>query len=288
MSLAALLLALGFAATVAAQDVPDHFQCYKVKDPLGRGRYTATIGGLTVEPGCVVKLPAVLVCVPATKTDVVPTPPGGGEGTAPGTFGCYKVHCPDRLLPAIPLHDQFGSRTVTPRKSKLLCAPAAVPCAVPADCPSGTACDTASGRCESTCGGANHTPCNGGCCGSGTCHPGTAADTCGAGGGPCIDCTLNSAGGACVMGHCGCASQDDCPAADPQAGIAGRACLLAGINLCVTSCNAPNVGPCNGGCCSAAIGGTCLPGTSDAACGTAGNTCIDCQGSTCIEGFCQQ
>jgi hypothetical protein len=45
---------------------------FKAKDPLAKGTYTADLGGLTAEPGCVIKVPAKLTCVPATKSDVDP------------------------------------------------------------------------------------------------------------------------------------------------------------------------------------------------------------------------
>ena len=43
----------------------------------------------------------------------------------PNVFGCYKIKCPKATLPVIPLNDQFGTRDVTPRAPRLLCAPAA-------------------------------------------------------------------------------------------------------------------------------------------------------------------
>jgi hypothetical protein len=239
MSRFALLFALGLAGTAAAQAIPDHLKCYKVKDPIIPGRYTATLGGLIVESGCVIKLPAQLVCVPATKTNVMPAPPGGGGSGAPGPFACYKVRCPRTALPAVRLDDQFGSRMVQPLTPKLLCAPAV---------PSTTTTTTLPG-CTST-----------------------------------GDCAADPAGTACVEGHCGCTSQGDCPPANGS--NPGRSCLLAGIFVCVPDCNKPNVTTCNGGCCSAAINGVCQPGTSDTACGTGGNVCVDCQGSTCVQGGC--
>jgi len=111
----------------AAQPVADHLECYKVKDPQAKASYTADLGGLAAEPGCTIKVPATMVCVPATKTNVMPPPPGGGSTGTPNAFGCYKVRCPRGTLPTIPLNDQFGSRAVTPSAPKLLCAPAAPP-----------------------------------------------------------------------------------------------------------------------------------------------------------------
>jgi uncharacterized protein DUF1566 len=71
----------------------------------------------------VIKVPAVMACVPSTKTNVAPPPPGGGGSGTPHGFFCYKVKCPTTTLPALPGTDQFGSRAVTPRVAKLLCAP---------------------------------------------------------------------------------------------------------------------------------------------------------------------
>ena len=51
------------------QPVPDHLKCYKPKDPQQKATYTADIVGLTAEPGCIVKVPAKLTCVPAIKTN---------------------------------------------------------------------------------------------------------------------------------------------------------------------------------------------------------------------------
>ena len=119
-------LCLTYAASAQAQ-VPDHLKCYKVRDPQARKAYTADLGGLVAEPGCIIKVPAVLACVPATKSNVNPTPPGGGATGTPNAFGCYKVKCPKATLRTIPLADQFGSRNVVPTTAKLLCAPAPAP-----------------------------------------------------------------------------------------------------------------------------------------------------------------
>ena len=147
------------------------------------------------------------------------------------------------------------------------------------------------------CGGSCGTcvPSPGGCCSGGTCQPGTAASACGTGVADCAVCdAAEPSGSVCVLGstggyHCGCSSTADCPAASGQS--AGRACLLAGINLCTTECNSPNVGPCNGGCCSGApgeTGNTCQSGMADTACGNTGGTCVDCttSGAICMNGTC--
>jgi hypothetical protein len=121
IALTVVLIAVGAAR---AQPAADHLKCYKVRDPQPKVPYTADLGGLVAEPGCRIKVPAVMACVPATKTNVTPNPPeSGGTGTVPSAFGCYKVKCPKTALPTLALNDQFGSRSVTPIAAKLLCAP---------------------------------------------------------------------------------------------------------------------------------------------------------------------
>src|SRR5712691_7313104 len=106
-----------------------------------------------------------LACVPATKTNVAPTPPGtGGTGT-PNTFGCYKIKCRKATLPTLQLNDQFGSRPVTPSAPKLLCAPVAPPTTTsttttstttttpgPTCANGGVSCNAFCGTCGMTCG----------------------------------------------------------------------------------------------------------------------------------------
>src|SRR6516162_8413792 len=118
MLLGLLLPALGHA------QVADHLACYKVKDPQPKAVYTADVGGLVVEPGCKIAVPAATACVPASKTNVSPSPPGGGATGTPNTFFCYKAKCPKAVLPKIAGQDQFGTRTVVPSAAKVLCAPA--------------------------------------------------------------------------------------------------------------------------------------------------------------------
>jgi len=115
-------LCLTWAASGWAQNA-DHLKCYNIKDPQAKTTYTADLNGLAPGPGCVIKMPAKLACVPSTKTNVQPPPPGGGGTGTPNSFFCYKVKCPKAVLPPLPGADQFGSRTVTPGAAKLLCAP---------------------------------------------------------------------------------------------------------------------------------------------------------------------
>ena len=298
-------LSMMWLPATGAQPIADHLKCYRVKDSQKKTKYTATLDGLAAEPGCAIKVPAIMVCVPASKTNVQPPPPGGGATGIAGAFGCYKVKCPKATLPSFHLKDQFGDRMVIPTAPKLLCAPSASPttttttittttttttspfCRNQFDCPVYMACNTTTGQCEGTCGDATHSPCAGGCCNSGTCHPGTDPTACGNSGEACAVCdAANPSGSACVLGHCGCTSQADCPAASGD--TAGRACLLALIDVCQTGCNAPNVTACNGGCCSAPTYGMCQPGTTDPECGNTGGTCVDCtnSGAVCMNGSC--
>lgn len=129
-----LALAVAVCAAIGAEPLParaqpvaDHLACHKIKDPLPKGTYTADLDGLTAEPGCVIKVPAKLACVPSTKTNVTPTPPGGGAVGVPNTYLCYTVKCPKGAASSLAVQDQFGSRTVDAKPTKILCAPAAIP-----------------------------------------------------------------------------------------------------------------------------------------------------------------
>ena len=70
--LATLIAALALAAPVGAQPVADHLACYKIKDPQAKATYTDNVAGLVVANGCMIRVPAATVCVPASKTNVTP------------------------------------------------------------------------------------------------------------------------------------------------------------------------------------------------------------------------
>ena len=123
--LVGLIVTLAYAAAATAQPVADHLKCFKVKDSQPKTLYTADLSGHVAESGCTIKYPAAMACVPSTKTNVQPTPAGGGGTGTPNAFGCYKVKCPKGTLPPLTVNDQFGTRTVAPIKSKMLCAPMA-------------------------------------------------------------------------------------------------------------------------------------------------------------------
>jgi hypothetical protein len=201
----ALGLCLTQAPSARAQ-VADHLKCYKVRDPQARKAYTADLGGVVAESGCTIKVPAVLACVPATKSNVNPPPPGGGATGTPNAFGCYKVKCPKAAPPTIPLADQFGNRVVTPTTAKLLCAPAPAPtttttsttrplnlcttttiqrcgsgplnpCPPVAQCPGGQTCQTDTSGCSCVGPAPTCDAAGGAFCSAGTCPPGESCQT---------------------------------------------------------------------------------------------------------------
>ena len=115
------------AAPAGAQ--ANHLKCYAVRDLITTPvRRTADLTGLAPEPGCKIKGKAAQLCVATTKTNVQPPPPGGGPNpSSPAQrYLCYRARCPKPPvpLPGVPAVDQFGTRTVTPRRGVTLCAPA--------------------------------------------------------------------------------------------------------------------------------------------------------------------
>ena len=171
------LVAQVLLPSASRAQVPDHLKCYKIKDSAKKAIYTADLGGLAPEPGCQVKLPAKLICVPTVKTNVNPTPPGAPTGPSAGQFGCYKVKCPKGVPPVVTLTDQFGSRTVQPSAAQLLCAPAQVgspptttttlagstttTTTMPNCGAAGSPCSTNSDCCSNNCGGGAPPTCQG-------------------------------------------------------------------------------------------------------------------------------
>jgi hypothetical protein len=154
VSVATLSLAWAFAADA---QVPDHLKCSTIKDPVGKGAYTADLGAsspLPAESGCVIKMPGKLLCVDTTKTNVSPAPPGAAPAGAAGRFVCYKVKCPKTTLPPVAWTDQFGTRTLQPLGTKMLCAPEAPPPGPPCVTGGCAACGSCGdGRCHLQGGG---------------------------------------------------------------------------------------------------------------------------------------
>ncbi len=125
--LVAILVVLLSGVVAGAQT--DHLQCFKVKDTQAKTPYTATLNPFeapfTTESGCVVKVPAKVLCAAVSKTGVQPTPPGAVPGLSLGgeLFACYKLKCPKNAA-TFTVADQFGTRSMTIGASNMLCAPA--------------------------------------------------------------------------------------------------------------------------------------------------------------------
>ena len=122
---AAALAFFAGASSPASAQTPDHLRCYRIRDPITSVRYTANLQGIQPSPGCTVRARAKMLCVQTTKTGVSPTPPGVNPTRGPaGKFLCYRVKCARQTLANQTLVDQFGSRSVSPRATSMLCAPA--------------------------------------------------------------------------------------------------------------------------------------------------------------------
>ncbi len=129
---AAVVAGAGRLAHAGLEPLPpgpqDHLRCVKVKDKnLAKAKYVADLQAVHPsfpdESGCLIKVPAKLYCFPVEKQDVNPAPPedvGGPQIVE--QLVCYKLKCPKQQL-AVPVEDQFGSRTITVTAPKILCAP---------------------------------------------------------------------------------------------------------------------------------------------------------------------
>jgi len=117
------VLSLVLFTTSARAQTADHLKCYKINDPQAKATYTADLGGLVPESGCTIKVPAKLLCVHATKTNVSPPPIVAPPADQPGDFLCYAIKCPKAGPFLVPFSDQFGARTVEARSAKVLCVP---------------------------------------------------------------------------------------------------------------------------------------------------------------------
>jgi hypothetical protein len=119
----ALACVLAVTVIPGGAQVPDHLKCQEVKDPSGKREFTADVGGLALEPGCVVKLPAKLLCEQATTANEQPPNPGTFAPAPAGQFLCYKAKCPRRPAAARFVRDRFGDHAVEAKATQLVCAP---------------------------------------------------------------------------------------------------------------------------------------------------------------------
>jgi hypothetical protein len=129
VSISAVAL-LAVAADRAPAQIPDHLECYKIRDPLAlQATVTLDSPQFGLDPNCKVGR-AKLFCVPTKKTVIaaaagnVPIVPLSFVGPNAGDRICYKVKC---SLPSVPntlVTDQFGTRVLERPLARMLCTPA--------------------------------------------------------------------------------------------------------------------------------------------------------------------
>jgi len=120
-------LAVGLAllaGSAHAQILDDHLECFKTKDTHKKTFYTAQVEGFAPRHGCVVKLPAAMLCLPTPEPAMFPSPPAASPGDTQQAVLCYKIRCKKGVLPALVVADQFGSRRVKPKRPHFFCTPA--------------------------------------------------------------------------------------------------------------------------------------------------------------------
>jgi hypothetical protein len=121
---------LGGASPLGAAPInfADHLQCWKIKDAAARASFTAAVvsNDLGLQEGCVVKVPAKLLCVAAAKSSVAPAPPGAPPG--PNVLNsrclCYKLKCGNAAVDVTAQDQLGGTRTIGVKVGKMLCTPA--------------------------------------------------------------------------------------------------------------------------------------------------------------------
>ena len=204
----AMLAVTALLPVAAVAQTNDHLTCFAVKDSAPRVKYQATLTTGAGSQSCIVRTPAKFACVPTTKSDVTPMPPGGGPSTsAVGAFLCYHAKCPKSSV-SENAQDQFGNRLVVLKASRYLCAPANVGPPTPG-LPSNTTtttlqgqpntCDFHNGECTGTCGPGKRC---GAAVGSTSCE--CRDVSCGDADAPACNGACSSSGEACVFDLTGC------------------------------------------------------------------------------------
>jgi hypothetical protein len=121
----AILAAVVFVTGLARAQSRSALECYKFKSKAPKGSYTADQMGIG-EHGCIIKVPAKVVCSATTLTNMQPTPPGGGPtGTvSPLVLFCYQEKCPATpITTGAGLHDMFETypTATQTQKARMLC-----------------------------------------------------------------------------------------------------------------------------------------------------------------------
>ena len=203
----ALLVAAGLVPFAAFAQPADHLTCFAVKDSAPRAKYQAKLTTSAGSQTCTVKVPAKIACVPSEKSDVAPTPPGGGpDGSATGAFLCYRAKCPKSSI-SENAQDQFGNRLVLLKASRFLCTPANVAPPAPGLPPSTSTtlpgqpntCRFENGECTGSCSGGRRC---GAAVGSASCE--CRAVSCGDADAPECNGACSDPDEACVFDLSGC------------------------------------------------------------------------------------
>src|SRR5262245_27058122 len=148
----AILLVATFGSRASA-GVPDHLQCFKVKDPLKLvGVTDLDSPALGAAPGCKLSR-AKLYCLPATSTPGLvldsstnlPIAQTLVQGPNPGARICYKAKCPAPYPPDATVRDIFGSRLLEHWRTSMVCTPAFAGTALLVDNGDGTVTDNSTG-----------------------------------------------------------------------------------------------------------------------------------------------
>jgi hypothetical protein len=187
--------ALALAVPALAQ-TQNHLTCFKARDSAPRAKYSLT---LTTDAGplaCKVKVPAKLACLETAKSNVSPTPPGGGPTGAVGSFLCYQLKCQRGSAFSADMEDQFGRRTVNFRGTQLLCAPANRTSLSRGPAPAPTTTTTTlgpTGQCTFT-----NDRCEGSCPGGGRCGTAVSSTSCECRSTACGDASAPGCNGFCT------------------------------------------------------------------------------------------
>jgi hypothetical protein len=263
----ATVVATVFTAS-SAPAVSDHLQCFKVKADTAKAAYTATLtptdSSFPVSAGCEIKVPAKLLCVDATKSAVMPAPPGSDDGIPAQQYLCYKTKCPKTDMASSGI-DQFGTHALSIKSTSLACAPLALPIHCYDGVVSGDETDVDCGGACPGCAILKDCAVNSDCvianCAAGACSIPSCSDSMQNGNETDVDC-----GGSCA----GCASSLDCAESDD---CASGSCDDGSCAACNMNGDCEPEAYCSAGACLPLIGAACVSGAT-------------CPSGFCVDGFC--